>query len=105
MATMARPLDPRDEPRRPNIATADVQLPAVRDYEQVDREIIATLNPTFGWFAALGTAILCLLIGALCWTYQIHEGLKAIVKLPSLRCRLKAADVYDRIEFDGDSSE
>jgi len=35
------------------------------------------------------------------WTYQIHEGLKAIVKLPSIRCRLKAADVYERIEFEG----
>ena len=40
MATMAKPVE---EPRRPNIATADVQLPAVRDYEQVDREIIRTL--------------------------------------------------------------
>ncbi len=39
------------------------------------------------------------------WTYQIHEGLKAIVKLPSIRCRLKAADVYERIEFDPDSNE
>ena len=74
MATMARPFDDKDAPRRPNIATADVQLPAVRDYEQVDREIIGTLQPTLGWFALLGAAILALLIGIGSWTYQIHEG-------------------------------
>ena len=44
MATVTRPLPPRDEPRRPNIAAADRQLPAVRDYEQVDREISGTLD-------------------------------------------------------------
>jgi Uma2 family endonuclease len=33
------------------------------------------------------------------WSYQIHEGLKAIVKLESIRCRLKAAEVYKRIKF------
>jgi Uma2 family endonuclease len=36
------------------------------------------------------------------WNYKIHEGLKAIVKLPSIRCRLKAADVYERIKFDAE---
>jgi Uma2 family endonuclease len=36
------------------------------------------------------------------WTYQIHEGLKAIVKVPSIKCKLKAADVYRRVEFDED---
>src|SRR5947209_10789748 len=76
MATVVQPR--RDEPvRRPNIASAGNRLPAVRDYEQVDREIIGTLRPTLGWFAALGTAVLCLLIGASAWTYQIHEGLGA----------------------------
>ncbi len=35
------------------------------------------------------------------WTYQIHEGRKAIVKLASIRCRLKAVDVYERIKFAG----
>ena len=79
MATIAPPrvarVDGEEPPRRPNIATANVQLPAVRDYEQVDREIIGTLRPTLGWFALLGTAILCLLIGISAWMYQIHEGL------------------------------
>src|SRR4051794_3096278 len=46
MATITQPIPARDEPRHPNIATADVQLPAVRDYEQVDREIVGTLHPT-----------------------------------------------------------
>ena len=50
--------------QRPNIPSAGVRFPAVRDYEQVDREIAGTLRPTLGWFAALGIAILCLLIGA-----------------------------------------
>jgi molybdopterin-containing oxidoreductase family membrane subunit len=72
MATIARPTD--DMPR-PNIAKAGLQLPAVKDYEQVDREIMATLRPTKGWFAALTIAIVCLMIGAAAWTYQIHEGL------------------------------
>jgi molybdopterin-containing oxidoreductase family membrane subunit len=60
---------------RPNIAKAGLQLPAVKDYEQVDREIMATLRPTKGWFACLLVAITCLIIGGLAWTYQIHEGL------------------------------
>jgi molybdopterin-containing oxidoreductase family membrane subunit len=54
-----------------------VRFPAIRDYEQVDREIAGTLRPTLGWFALLGVAILCMLTGALTWTYQIHEGLGA----------------------------
>ncbi|HMC53814.1 MAG TPA: NrfD/PsrC family molybdoenzyme membrane anchor subunit, partial [Gemmatimonadaceae bacterium] len=52
-----------------------MRLPAVADYEQVDREIIATLRPTLGWFAALAVAILCLLIGISAWMYQIYSGL------------------------------
>ena len=52
------------EPRRPNIASADVQLPGVTDYEQVDNEIIATLSPTKGWFGALAVAIALFLMGA-----------------------------------------
>src|SRR6478609_2256520 len=76
MATLVQPRP--DEPvQRPNIASAGNRLPAVRDYEQVDRDIISTLRPTLGWFAALGIAILCLLIGISAWTYQIHEGLGA----------------------------
>jgi hypothetical protein len=60
---------------RPNIASADVQLPGVRDYEQVDNEIIGTMTPTAGWFGALGLAIACMLIGASSWVYQIYWGL------------------------------
>ncbi len=33
------------------------------------------------------------------WTYQCHEGLKATVKLASIKCRLKASDVYQRVTF------
>ncbi|HSQ28862.1 MAG TPA: NrfD/PsrC family molybdoenzyme membrane anchor subunit [Gemmatimonadaceae bacterium] len=61
----------------PNIPSAAVRFPAIKNYEQVDREIAGTLRPTLGWFAALGTAVLCMLIGATAWTYQIHEGLGA----------------------------
>ncbi len=74
MATVASPYPQGSEPR-PNIPSAAVRLPAVVDYEQVDREIIGTLRPTLGWFAALGTAILCLLIGISAWMYQIYSGL------------------------------
>ncbi len=77
MATIARPThspDDESEMPRPNIAKAGLQLPAVKDYEQVDREIIATLRPTKGWFVALLIAITCLIIGGLAWTYQIYEG-------------------------------
>ena len=65
------------EPQRPltNIASANVQLPAVADYDQVDNEIIRTLSPTPGWFGALGVAILMMLWGAAMWTYQIYWGL------------------------------
>ena len=75
MATSAAPHS--DGAMRPNVPSAAVRLPAVKSYEQIDHEIIGTLNPTLGWFAALGIAILSLLVGVLCWTYQIHEGLGA----------------------------
>ena len=71
MATMATPS------QRPNVASAAVRFPAVKDYEQIDREISGTLRPSLGWFALLATAILCLLIGISTWMYQIHEGLGA----------------------------
>jgi molybdopterin-containing oxidoreductase family membrane subunit len=58
-----------------NIASADIPLPAVRDYEQVDREIAGTLAPSFGWFGALGVAVLLFLWGAGVWIYQIYWGL------------------------------
>jgi len=72
MATMAQP-----DSQRPNVPSAGNRLPGIKNYEQVDKEIIGTLQPTLGWFALLGGAILALLIGALSWTYQIHEGLGA----------------------------
>src|ERR671920_2484494 len=77
MATVARPVStPSEDPyRRPNVASANVQLPAVGDYEQVDNEVISTLRPTKGWFAALAVAVLCMLWGASMWTYQIYWGL------------------------------
>ena len=37
------------------------------------------------------------------WTYECHQGLKATVKLPSIECRLKAAAVYRRIVFKGNT--
>ena len=67
MATVAKPrggVVERTGTGLPNVASADIQLPAVRDYEQVDNEIISTMSPTAGWFMALGGAILCMLIGA-----------------------------------------
>src|SRR5262245_19296470 len=39
------------------------------------------------------------------WTYERHEGLKAVVKIESIKCRLKAADVYKRIRFPTDADE
>src|SRR5690606_31560224 len=47
----------------------------VRDYEQVDNEITATLRPTGHWFIGLGVAVVAMLIGAAAWTYQIYWGL------------------------------
>ena len=71
MAQIAHP----DAPRRPNIASADIQLPAVKDYDQVDREILQILQPTKAWFGGLLIALTCLAFGILSWSYQIHEGL------------------------------
>ena len=62
-------------PMRPNIPSADVQLPAIKTFEQVDEEIYGVLTPTKGWFLLLGAAITCLLIGASAWTFQIYGGL------------------------------
>src|SRR4026208_96057 len=73
MGTVGQPSRP-GLPQRPNIPSAGNRLPGVKDYEQVDREIIGTLRPTLGWFAALGTAVLCLLIGVSAWFYQGYRG-------------------------------
>ena len=66
--------DAREE-RRNNIATADVQLPAVASYTQITDEILDTLKITKAWFLGLGIAVFCLLIGATAWFYQIYMGL------------------------------
>ena len=63
------------QPVRPNVATANIQLPGVESYEQVDREIAGTLVPTRGWFLLLGVSILLFLWGAGTWVYQIYWGL------------------------------
>ena len=34
------------------------------------------------------------------WTYQCHIGLEAIVKLPSIKAQLKAAEVFRRVPFE-----
>ena len=60
--------------RRPNISSANVQLPAVQSYTQVTDEILDTLKPTKTWFALLLIAITFLIIGASAWTYQIYMG-------------------------------
>jgi len=33
------------------------------------------------------------------WAYQRHTGLDATVHIPSIKCTLKLADVYDRVVF------
>ena len=67
MATIVRPT----EPRRPNIARAGLQLPAVRTYTQVNDEIIGTLHPTGAWFGALGVAITCMLQSCGCMSTSL----------------------------------
>jgi molybdopterin-containing oxidoreductase family membrane subunit len=72
MATLAQPVK---GPMRPNIPSADIQLPAVTSFEQVDDEIAATLGPSKGWLIGLGLSIAAMLVGAGAWTYQIYAGL------------------------------
>src|SRR5687767_5878456 len=75
MATVVQPRRDDELAQRPNVPSAGNRLPGVRDYEQVDHEILRTLRPTGGWFAGLALAIVCMLIGASAWTYQIYWGL------------------------------
>jgi Ni/Fe-hydrogenase subunit HybB-like protein len=78
MAIVARPLGQPshgDDTGLPNIATANVPLPAVRDYQQVDREIIGTLTPTPAWWGGLAVAMSCLGIGIIALMYQMYYGL------------------------------
>jgi molybdopterin-containing oxidoreductase family membrane subunit len=72
MATTAHPVG---DPVPSNIPRAGVQLPAVTSYEQVDREIGRTLNPSASWFGGLVLAVLCLLVGVGAFTYQLYQGL------------------------------
>ena len=76
MATVARPHEEIPEPSRyPNVASSLVRLPGIRDYEQVDNEVLATLTPTTKWLIALAIAIGALLIGIVAFLYQMYMGL------------------------------
>ncbi len=39
------------------------------------------------------------------WFFEPHEGLDAVVVITSIDCKLKLADVYERVEFVEDKSE
>src|SRR5215469_7459990 len=95
MATIAPPeRATRPEPERgtpewqarphPNVPNATYRLPDVADYQQVDREIIATMHPTAGWLAAVGIAVLFMLIGAGTWMFQIYSGLGVAGYMPPI---------------------
>lgn len=36
------------------------------------------------------------------WKYTIHEGMKAVVKIDAIKCRLKATEVYKRVKFEAE---
>jgi len=74
MATMAPPRPDKEHLRGPNVATASNRLPGVKDYAQVDREILRTLQPTLVWFVLLGVSVLLVVLGGATWAYQIYEG-------------------------------
>jgi molybdopterin-containing oxidoreductase family membrane subunit len=74
MSAVAKPEMVGDN-QRPNIAKAGLQLPAVKDYAQVDREIMGTLKFSKAWFTLLLTSMGALAIGASAWIYQIYSGL------------------------------
>src|SRR5687768_8715346 len=69
------PLATPHSPLGSNIASANIQLPAVGSYEQVDREIAGTLRPTYGWFALVGGSVWLSLWGVSVQLYQIYWGL------------------------------
>ena len=35
------------------------------------------------------------------WTYQCHRGLKAVVKIKSIKCQMNSKEVYRRVRFKG----
>jgi Uma2 family endonuclease len=39
------------------------------------------------------------------WTYRVYQGLKARLALPSIKCRLPLAEVYERVELPPEESE
>ncbi|HET7585952.1 MAG TPA: NrfD/PsrC family molybdoenzyme membrane anchor subunit [Gemmatimonadaceae bacterium] len=71
MASTLKPVDTLP----PDLPSADVHLPGVKTYHQVNVDIRSTLHPTKAWFGALSIAILCLLVGITAWMYQIYMGL------------------------------
>ena len=73
MATTAKPA--AGKIKRPNIPAPGIQVPAVSTFEQVDNEILATLQPSPKWFMGLGIAVFAMLVGASAWAYQIYWGL------------------------------
>ena len=38
------------------------------------------------------------------WPHRIHEGMDASLRITSIRCTLKLADVYDRVKFPKDKA-
>ena len=39
------------------------------------------------------------------WKYTIHEGMKTVVKIDNIKCRLKATDVYKRVKFEANDDD
>jgi len=59
----------------PNVATANVRMPGITTFDQVDHDVLATLKPTLTWFLGLSAALVALAIGIACLCYQIYSGL------------------------------
>jgi len=77
MATTAPPVSGRrliSDSELPNVPRAGVRLPAVRDFEQVDRDITSVLHPTAAWLLMLLVAVGMLALGISAWMYQIYAG-------------------------------
>jgi molybdopterin-containing oxidoreductase family membrane subunit len=75
MATIAGPYDGESARRGANIPAANLPLPSVGSYEQIDREISGTLSPTVAWLIGLLIAVGFFLLGAGTWIYQMYMGL------------------------------
>ena len=69
MATQMKPnLPPGHGYRGPNIPSADVQLPAVVESEQVERENTATRGLTLNRYQGLCVAVILLVVRCEYWT-------------------------------------